>query len=102
VDVIDLGGVTDPSIGALPGGHLDKRIDPGVLRARSPDTIVLHSSVPPRVDEQRRLRWLAAYPVEERVARMPWVIAELRVARVVRYSPEYVYVVLRRAGDGAR
>ncbi|MCZ7684270.1 MAG: hypothetical protein M5U28_38050 [Sandaracinaceae bacterium] len=95
VEVIDLGGITDPSIGMLPGGHLDKRIDPGALRARDPDTIVLHAAAPPRVLDGM-LRTLAGYPVERRVAEMPWVRAEMRVVRVVEYAPHYWYVVLQR------
>ncbi len=96
VEVVDLGGVTDPSIGRLAGGHLDKRIDPALLQQRAPATIVLHSAVPPRVDEEGRLRWLAGYPVEQRVASMGWVRAEMRVERVIAYAPGYYYVVLGR------
>ncbi len=95
VEVVDLGGITDPSIGALPGGHLDKRIDPGALRARDPDTIVLHASVPPRVDGGT-LRTLAGYEVERRVAQMPWVRAEMRVVHRLEYAPGYHYVILQR------
>ncbi|HEY8427319.1 MAG TPA: hypothetical protein VIL20_03060 [Sandaracinaceae bacterium] len=95
VEVIDLGGITDPAIGGLPGGHLDKRIDPGALRARDPDTIVLHAAAPPRV-EDGRLRSLAGYPVERRVAAMAWVRAEMRVVRVLEYAPHYHYVILAR------
>jgi hypothetical protein len=101
VEVVDLGGITDPAIGRLPGGHLDKRIDPGLLRARDPDVIVLHSSAPPRVDEAGRLVALAGYPVEQRVAAMRWIVAEWRVVRVIPYAPEYFYVVLARRGPSA-
>lgn len=96
VDVIDLGGITDPRIGRLPGAHLDKHIDPGFLHARAPDAIVLHSSAPPRVGEDGKLLALAGYPIERRVAAMGWVRAQMRVARVVRYAPHYWYVVLVR------
>jgi hypothetical protein len=77
-----------------------------MLRALAPDTIVLHASAPPRVDSEGRLLSLAGYAVERRVARMPWVRAELEVARVVAYAPGYYYVVLSarspRAGIGGR
>lgn len=96
VEVVDLGGITDPRIGRLPGGHLDKRVDPAQLRARDPDVIVLHSSAPPRVDAEGRLVALWGYPVEQRVARMAWVQTEMRVERVVPYTPSYYYVVLAR------
>jgi hypothetical protein len=95
VEVVDLGGITDPAIGTLPGGHADKRIDPGLLRARDPRALVLHSTRPPRI-EGGRLRALWGHPVERRVARMPWVQAHFRVAQVVTYAPGYHYVVLVR------
>lgn len=94
--VIDLGGVTDPAIAALPGGHVDKVIDPGVLLARDPDAVVLHSRIEPRVDARGRLRRFAGHPVEARVAAMPWVAAQLRVTRVQAYAPGVWYVVLSR------
>lgn len=98
VDVVDLGGITDPAIGRLPGGHAAKAIDPGVLAARAPDVIVLHSTLPPRV-ERGRLTGLAGHPVERRVAEMAWVRRELQVVRTVRYAPAYLYVVLARSPE---
>jgi len=98
-EVVDLGGITDPEIGRLPGGHAAKRIDPGLLRARDPDTIVLHSTSPPRVDESGRLVRFAGHPVELEVAAMGWVRAEMRVAHIQSYAPGVWYVVLHRAPD---
>lgn len=40
-DVVDLAGVTDPSVARLAGGHTTKRISPGFLRARGVDALVL-------------------------------------------------------------
>lgn len=94
VEPIDLGGITDPEIAMLPGEHLDKAIDESALRARRPDAIVLHSSAPPIVVDGE-LRALAGYPVEQRVARMGFVRRDFRVDRVVQYSSDYFYVVLR-------
>ncbi|MEZ4340528.1 MAG: hypothetical protein R3B82_28235 [Sandaracinaceae bacterium] len=96
LDVVDLGGITDPTIARRPGGHVDKAIDPGVLLERDPDTIVLSSRLPPAVDDQGRLRRFAGHPVEARVAAMPWVRARMRVTRVQRYSSGLWYVVLSR------
>ena len=45
-------------------------------------------------DEEWRLRWLAGFPVEDRVSRMPWVIERFRVTHILRYAPGYHYVVL--------
>ncbi len=39
--IIDLAGVTDPTIAALPGGHTTKQIPAGLLDARRADTLVL-------------------------------------------------------------
>jgi hypothetical protein len=93
-DVVDLGGVTDPDVARRPGGHLDKTIDPAWLAERAPDAIVLHAATPPRVSASGELLSLAGYPIERRVAAMPWVRAQFRVARVVEYAPGYVYVVM--------
>ncbi len=96
LDVVDLGGITDPSIARRPGGHVDKAIDPGMLLARDPDAIVLSSRVEPVVDDRGRLRRFAGHPVEARVAAMPWVRARMRVTRVQPYAPGRWYVVLSR------
>ena len=72
VEVIDLGGVTDPQIAQLPGGHLDKAIPVELLQGRDPQALLLHSAHRPRHPEGR-LRSLSGYPVERRVARLPWV-----------------------------
>lgn len=42
-DVLDLGGVTDPSIAALPGGHTSKRIDGILLLDRGADALLLYA-----------------------------------------------------------
>ena len=39
--LVDLAGVTDPAIAALPGGHTTKQIPAGLLDARRADTLVL-------------------------------------------------------------
>lgn len=85
LDVVDLGGVTDPEVARLPGGHADKRIDPGFLHARAPDTIVLF------VRDGRPV-----HPVERRVSSMAWVASEMRVVHRQPYGPLSAYVVLRR------
>lgn len=38
--IVDLAGVTDPEIAALPGGHMKKKIPDGLLASRKTDTIV--------------------------------------------------------------
>jgi hypothetical protein len=94
VEVVDLGGLTDPVIARSRGGHLDKRIDAAYLQRRDPDALLLHAAQPPQVDGEGRLLALAGYPVERRLAAMPWVRAHFRVAHVQRYAPRYYYVLL--------
>ena len=40
--IIDLAGLTDPEIAALPGGHTSKHVDAAMLLARDPDVILLY------------------------------------------------------------
>jgi hypothetical protein len=42
-DIVDLAGLTDPEIAALPGGHTSKRIDARFLLAREPDALLLYA-----------------------------------------------------------
>jgi hypothetical protein len=96
VEVVDLGGLTDASIARLPGGHLAKRIEEADLLAREPEAIVLHSATLPRVAADGGLIAFSGFPVEHRVAAMPRVRDAFRVARTVRYAPDYHYVLLSR------
>jgi hypothetical protein len=42
-DIVDLAGLTDREIAALPGGHTSKRVDARFLLARDPDVILLYA-----------------------------------------------------------
>ncbi len=99
--VVDLGGVTDAAMGRARGPYLDKRISEAELRAREPDTIVLHSQTPFEIDGDGRVRNMRGYGVEQRVGRMRWVHDNFRVARVFRYAPNYHYAVLFLDGINA-
>ena len=92
--VVDLGGLTEPRIARVPGGHLDKRVDAAWLEQLRPARIVLHSRVRPKVDASGRVRWFAGYPVEQHVLSMPWVLEGYRVQRVIEHASNYFYVVL--------
>lgn len=52
--IVDLAGLTDPAIAALPGGHTSKRVDAAMLVDLGVDTVVVYSDV--RVVEARILR----------------------------------------------
>jgi hypothetical protein len=41
--IVDLAGLTDPEIAALPGGHTSKRIDGGLLLSRHPGVLLLYA-----------------------------------------------------------
>ncbi|HEY8039184.1 MAG TPA: hypothetical protein VIF15_05290 [Polyangiaceae bacterium] len=41
-DIVDLAGLTDPEIAALPGGHTSKRVDAMFLLGRHPDALLLY------------------------------------------------------------
>jgi hypothetical protein len=41
-DIVDLAGLTDPEIAALPGGHTSKRVDARFLLERDPDALLLY------------------------------------------------------------
>lgn len=53
-DVVDLAGLTDPSIAYLPGGHTSKRVDTSMLLDRDVDTVVVYA--PLRAVESRLVR----------------------------------------------
>lgn len=52
--VVDLAGLTDPAIAALPGGHTSKAVDVAMLLDRGVDAVVVYGE--PRLVEQRLLR----------------------------------------------
>jgi hypothetical protein len=97
-DVVDLAGVTDPSIGLLPGPHVAKEVPFTWLSSRGVDAIVLHSVTEPGV-EDGALRTLAGFSVERRLAADEGLRRSFAVTRVVRYSDAYFYVVLLPRAD---
>jgi hypothetical protein len=95
--IVDLAGVTDPAIAALPGGHTTKRIPVGLLDARGADALVLLLAD----GEELRDPWTGsrfARGVEQYVASFPHLGEELAVA-AVSGVPHLRYVVLRRPGS---
>jgi hypothetical protein len=69
-DIVDLGGVTDPVIATLPGGHTSKRVGPMFLLGRDPDALLLYATTGPANGDLSEWRD-AVYPriVEARLAR---------------------------------
>ncbi len=102
-DVVDLAGLTDPEIAALPGGHTSKRVDAMFLLSRRPDALLLFA---PRGLPSGGLPSyaLADYPrvVEARLARDEAIAAHFAP---VSWLPLGVrgagYVILRARGSSA-
>lgn len=93
--VVDLAGVTDPSIGQLEGRHGAKPVPFSLLLQREVDAIVLHSVAEPRVVDGA-LRGLAGFLVEQQLAGDERLRRTFVVDRVVEYAPGYWYVLLLR------
>lgn len=92
--IVDLAGLTDPDIAALPGGHTSKAIPAGLLDARKVDAIVLLVKEGERVADPWSETFFARI-VELRVAAIPGIgeaFAQVAVSRV----PHLGYVVVRR------
>lgn len=95
--IVDLAGVTDPEVAALPGGHTTKSIPSALLRDRGVTCLVLQ--VPAGIDladawdEGRFSRG-----VESQIARMPWIRSQFRIVGSVRSSGpgDVRYALLRR------
>jgi hypothetical protein len=67
--IVDLAGLTDPSIAMLPGGHTSKRVDVAMLLDRNVDTVIVYSEM--RVVEQRIVRTELFTERFEVVAKLP-------------------------------
>lgn len=93
--IVDLAGVTDPAIAALPGGHTTRRIPPGLLDARGVDALVLLLAPGERPAEPwTRSRF--ARGVEAWVATEPGVGE--RFTPVAEGSPPHLrYLILRES-----
>jgi hypothetical protein len=66
-DIVDLAGLTDPEIAALPGGHTSKRVDPAFLLGRDPDVLLLLAREPVDLEAWDRASFRGV--VEQRLAR---------------------------------
>ncbi len=95
--LVDLAGITDPAIAALPGGHTTRQIPAGLLDARRADTLVLLLAPGQRLaDPWTRSRF--ARGVEAWIATTPG-IGETFVPVAESSLPHLRYVVLRRSGS---
>ncbi len=97
-DIIDLAGVTDPIVAALPGGHTSKRVDGTFLLERDPDVLLLYA--PTGLGDGGLEAWReASYPrrVEARLADDVVVASHFVASSWLPLGPRGAgYVVLRR------
>jgi hypothetical protein len=93
VSFLDLGGLTDRTIGRAPGTHGDKMVSPTYLEARDPDAFLVLTRAPPaRGDDGRTVAVRAFYPVERRVLELPWFAQRYRVRAAFPIRRDYYLV----------
>lgn len=89
--LLDLAGVTDPRVAALPGGHTTKRISAGMLSERDVDALVFLALAGQPAEE-----WALApfrYGVEGRLAPAAAAMGFRLVGRVPLPGTEWEYLV---------
>ncbi len=91
--LIDLAGVTDPRVAALPGGHTTKRVSPGLLSAWDVDTLVFRA-LRGTAEEDAWDRALFFHGVEGGLARGARDMGFHVVGRVPHPGTEWEYLVL--------
>jgi hypothetical protein len=99
-DIVDLAGLTDPEIAALPGGHTSKRVDAALLLARHPDALVLFApkGLPPGGLSAFDVGYYSR-AVEARLARDAAIAAHFEPAAWLPLGQSGAgYVVLRTIG----
>ena len=90
--IVDLAGLTDPEIAALPGGHTSKRIDAAFLLARDPDVILLYAHRDAADGEPTYTR-----VVEARIASSDLIAQKYETRAFLPYGEDGAgYIVLRR------
>jgi hypothetical protein len=91
--VVDLAGLTDPSIASLPGGHTSKAIPPMLLSERNPNRLVFWSAgqgAPEELWQQASF----SRAVERKIANLPWAKERFTPCCVVEAGPKLRYLVL--------
>jgi hypothetical protein len=97
--IVDLAGLTDPQIAALPGGHTTKRIPAGLLERRGVDTLVLlFDSTAPLPTPWYEARF--ATGVQQRVAALMAEQPFAPTATLPLGGTATSYVVLRLKDEG--
>lgn len=90
-EVLDLAGVTDPTVAILPGGHTSKRLPDDFLARRAPDALVLLEREDSGADGYAR-------QVERRLARQRGAERFARVGQIA-LDAQQRYAVLRATAE---
>jgi hypothetical protein len=96
-DIVDLAGLTDPEIAALPGGHTSKRVGAVFLLQRDPDVLLFYA--PAGVPEGRLDAWQDAVygrVVEARLAVDDAIARHFAPAAWLPLGTSGGYVVLKK------
>jgi hypothetical protein len=96
--VLDMAGVTDPVIAALPGGHTSKRIPPEYLEGRGvTHLLLLLPQKPGDFSEEAWEQCNFARAVEVGVCTTPRIHEAFVPDRLVFSTDRLVYLLLRRS-----
>ncbi|HXN30387.1 MAG TPA: hypothetical protein VN894_00940 [Polyangiaceae bacterium] len=102
-EIVDLAGLTDPDIAALPGGHTSKRVDSIFLLSRKPGALLLYA--PEGLPGDDLEGWSGAdyrRVVEARLARDPVIARHFTPARWLPMGTRgagYVLLIARPTED---
>ena len=102
--ILDLAGVTDPTVAVLPGGHTSKRVDAMFVRSRGVDALLLYAmSQPPHGDLERWADAPYSRVVEARLAREPAIANHFGAAAWLPLGAQGAgYVLLKARTDERR
>lgn len=94
---LDLAGITDATIAALPGGHVSKRIPVSLIMKRAPDTLILRGRQLRSIEDGRLpadIEWHSR--TEHDLAHSADIARHYHPVHAVRYAAGYIYYVLQR------
>jgi hypothetical protein len=100
--VVDLAGVTDPTIARLPGGHTSKAIYPGLFSDRDVDVWVIRAANRTYVPGDPLALVLPSYVVDARLLGRTDDLGFVGVATIPLPGTSGQYVIARRQAMAAR
>jgi len=101
-EIVDLAGLTDARVAALPGAHHAREIPARYLAERAPDAFLIVGLQPP-IDgpDGEALRFVLGFPTEHHILRLPWFREHYEYERTFTLNRTYYYhLFISRAGRG--